>query len=293
MRPQSAKHDPNQPPNQYDAKPVTPGYVNPVYNNFSHLTHASNSKLRSKYILHDKEQLYDESIKLKDQLHKVQTENMQFKTKMQQYEKEIVRKNKEINEIYDQFQSQMPSRLLRAKNESHLITVLKKQLKDLKTEKKERDDEMLAFKKKTKITKLQEMEVEMKMYIDECTRLRHLLEEVIQQNGALGQEDMNAIEQKFAEQANILKQIKQENTQLQQRSKAIETELAKAKGNANPRRSDNVELQNAKKQAESYKKEIENLKKQISIDSEALLKKAEHLTENNKGLMNRLEYNVT
>lgn len=45
---------------------------------------------------------------------------------------------------------------------------------------------MQALKKNTKATKLQELEIEMKMYIDECTRLRHLLEETMRAKNPLG-----------------------------------------------------------------------------------------------------------
>ena len=42
-----------------------------------------------------------------------------------------------------------------------------------------KDEEIEALKKNIRSTQLQEIEVEIKIYIDECARLRQQLEEVI------------------------------------------------------------------------------------------------------------------
>ena len=61
----------------------------------------------------------------------------------------------------------------------HLIQALKKQIKDLKMTISTKEDELIWIWRNIKNTKLNEYEVEMKMYIDECTWLKHLLDEVI------------------------------------------------------------------------------------------------------------------
>ena len=40
-----------------------------------------------------------------------------------------------------------------------------------------KDDEILSLKKDIKSTRLSEMDLELRTYMDECMRLRHLLEE--------------------------------------------------------------------------------------------------------------------
>lgn len=60
---------------------------------------------------------------------------------------------------------------------SNLIQNLKSQVKDLRAEVKKKDDEVIKIKRTLKSTNIQELEVEMKLYVDECTRLRHMLEE--------------------------------------------------------------------------------------------------------------------
>jgi hypothetical protein len=59
-------------------------------------------------------------------------------------------------------------------------------------------EENEALKHNIKSTKISEIEVEMKMYIDECTRLRHQLEEVIKSKDTFADpEELKIIEGKF------------------------------------------------------------------------------------------------
>ena len=60
---------------------------------------------------------------------------------------------------------------------------LKKQVKELKMEMIRKDDELETYKRSVKQTKMVEHEVELKAFKDECTRLRHLLEDTIRNGG--------------------------------------------------------------------------------------------------------------
>ena len=60
---------------------------------------------------------------------------------------------------------------------SNLIQNLKNQVKELRTDTKKKEEEVTKIKRTLKSTNIQELEVEMKLYVDECTRLRHMLEE--------------------------------------------------------------------------------------------------------------------
>ena len=54
------------------------------------------------------------------------------------------------------------------------------------------------MKKNVRSTRLTEIEIENKMYIDECTRLRHQLEEVIKSKDTFADpEEMKLIESRF------------------------------------------------------------------------------------------------
>ena len=56
---------------------------------------------------------------------------------------------------------------------------LKRKIRDLKGENDKKVVEIEALKKNIRCTRLTEIEVEIKMYMEECARLRQQLEEVI------------------------------------------------------------------------------------------------------------------
>ena len=86
----------------------------------------------------------------------------------------------------------------KGKSETHLTNALKRQVKELKMEVAAKDEENQKLRKNIKATKLHEFEVEMKMYVDECTRLRHMLEEVVRSKDPLADpEELANIEEHF------------------------------------------------------------------------------------------------
>lgn len=71
------------------------------------------------------------------------------------------------------------------------------------------------LRRNIKSTKLQEIEVEIKMYMDECTRLRHNLEEVIKSKDTFADpEEMKMIEERFQQQDIMIQSLKNENSEL-------------------------------------------------------------------------------
>ena len=84
------------------------------------------------------------------------------------------------------------------KLESHLALNLKRRIKDIQGQLIQKTDENDSLRKNIKSTKITEIEVEMKMYMDECTRLRHQLEEVIKSKDTFADpEELKIIEEKF------------------------------------------------------------------------------------------------
>lgn len=65
------------------------------------------------------------------------------------------------------------------KLESHLAVNLKRKIRELQSALNNKSGEVEGLKRHIKSTKVAEIEVEMKLYIDECARLRGQLEEVI------------------------------------------------------------------------------------------------------------------
>ena len=66
-------------------------------------------------------------------------------------------------------------------NETFLVMSLKKQVKELKFECLRKEEELDSIKKGLKNTRQQEIDVEIKTYIDECQRLRQLLSDMLRE----------------------------------------------------------------------------------------------------------------
>ncbi len=89
---------------------------------------------------------------------------------------------------------------------------LKKKIRELQTNLSSKQEELEQVKKNIKSTKLAEVEVEMKNYVDECTRLRQQLEEVIRSKDAFADPDeMKAVQDRFQQQEAMLNQLRAEN----------------------------------------------------------------------------------
>ena len=65
------------------------------------------------------------------------------------------------------------------KMDTHLVINLKRKVKDLQVETIRKNEEVEQFKRHIKSTKNAELEIEIKLYMEECARMRHQLEEVI------------------------------------------------------------------------------------------------------------------
>ena len=84
------------------------------------------------------------------------------------------------------------------KLESHLCLNLKRKIKDQQVHIQMKNDEIEGYRRNIKVTKMQELEIEMKMYIDECQRLRTKLEDIIQSKDTFADpQELQIIQEKF------------------------------------------------------------------------------------------------
>jgi uncharacterized protein YlxW (UPF0749 family) len=84
------------------------------------------------------------------------------------------------------------------KLESHLANNLKRKIRELQAEVTNKSNEIEALKRHIKSTKIAEIEVEMKLYMDECARLRGQLEEVIRSKDTFADpQEVRMIEERF------------------------------------------------------------------------------------------------
>jgi seryl-tRNA synthetase len=107
-------------------------------------------------------------------------ENMKLKTKIQQIQQELNQRDKELEKLTIKLQQTLSAPNIGPDNvkdvhhftESFIVSQLKKNNRDLKQEVIEKDRLIEQLKRNIKLTKTQEIEIELTVYIDECLRLR-------------------------------------------------------------------------------------------------------------------------
>jgi len=135
-----------------------------------------NSKRIPKNIMQDKETLYDTMLRLKEQVRNLTVENSKLKAKGIQTESELQRKDRLLAEVIERINSESASsNLVKLQKETHLITALKQKVKTLEDDLTLKNKEISELKKNIKITKFKEYEKQIKVYEEECLRLRNLL----------------------------------------------------------------------------------------------------------------------
>ena len=92
---------------------------------------------------------------------------------------------------------------------------MKRKIREIHQDLKIKNDEIELLKRNIKSTKIGEIEVEIKAYVDECTRLRHQLEEVIKSKDTFADPtEIRLIEEKFQQQEMVIAQMRKENSEL-------------------------------------------------------------------------------
>ena len=168
--------------------------IKPVKNSDS----SSMLNKKNRQITTDKEKLYEENLELKQKNNSLNDENLKLKTKLFQLEKELTKKD----------DSSEPG-----KNSSHLLANLKQIVKDLKQQLSEKTSEVETCRKNAKTSKVQELETEVKVFSDECTRLKHHLAEVLKAQGSSFEVSGQALEKNI--QSSIANEaIRRENMEL-------------------------------------------------------------------------------
>ena len=95
------------------------------------------------------------------------------------------------------------------KLESHLTNNLKRKIRELQSDVSTKSNEVEALKRHIKSTKFAEIEVEMKLYMDECARLRAQLEEVIRSKDTFADpQEVRMIEERFQQQELVISDLR-------------------------------------------------------------------------------------
>ncbi|OMJ80903.1 hypothetical protein SteCoe_18763 [Stentor coeruleus] len=199
------------------------------------------TRLKPRRVNIDKERLYEENMALKLKNNNLHEDITRLRTKINQIEKEL-NKREDQNEHTQHIKP------------AHLINSLKSTIKDLKSEINSKNDEIIKLKRNIRSTKINEIELEVQAYIDECTRLRHHLEEIMKQRET--PQANQVIEDKTTQNSFIVNNLKKENEDLSAALKIGNDEVNKWKERVN-------ELEKLKKKSLVKKNELIGAKNEI------------------------------
>jgi len=200
--------------------------------------------------------------------------NLGLKAQIAQYEREIERKDKAIQILLNKMSLEQPNSLMtEITKPKHLATALKNQIRDNKEDLRLKEEEIKVLRKSLKVTRVQEMEVEIKMFADERTRLKHIIEEIIKQRAATySAKDLVEFEGKIVQQETLLANLRQENADIANAIKGKDEELVNWKNIQEKLQKRLNELEDEVKentknrtQMNETRKELQKLKDQLAI----------------------------
>lgn len=246
------------------------------YNNFASIVtdintkkiNYSSNKTRGKNINLEKERLYDENINLKNIINELKQEISNLKSENYKFSLELNKKDKMIEEILIDSQSNMfnnnplnESKVLSKAKETHLFIQIKKKFKELKNEYKAKCLELETVKKNLKLTKFNEMAIELKTYIDELARIKSLYLITSHQNDISEKKlkDFDDLHQKYTEQQYVI-------LTMQDRIKQSENELKMKNEEINSWKNSNLEKANKINKLSAELKILNEINQKISKD---------------------------
>ena len=150
-----------------------------------------NSTYRKKLIpasmMYQKEDLYDDNIHLKLQLNNYKDDNIRLRTRIAQLMANLRNRDKLFDDLYKS--AFITSAGTPAKNNLNkdvlLMINLKREVSDLKDIIYQKEAEILDLKKDIKSTKIKELEIDLRTYMQECSRLRKIAEHSIRLSGEI------------------------------------------------------------------------------------------------------------
>ena len=149
-----------------------------------------------KKTIHEKEQSYEDSSQMRRVVSILRNENSKLKTRVIQGEHELIQKNKEIKKLIQQINAPLYNTSKTLKKPG-LVQGLKKRIIAIQKENRTLKEGLASLKKSLKMTTIQELNAEIKVYSDECTRLRNMIENNLQGKDYSLSEDTDKIGKKI------------------------------------------------------------------------------------------------
>ncbi|XP_038568819.1 IQ domain-containing protein E [Micropterus salmoides] len=169
----------------------------------------------------EKEDMYDEIIRLKKSLQAQKSDNQQMKAKLRRLEEENSKREKQIEELLDPTKGSEYTRSLvdKKKEGSVVLNGLKQRILKLEQQCREKENALSKLQSELRTTNLEELKITVETYYDEIQRLRVLQEAAEKSSRAeskCSQKQQKALSATVHRLSENLKQLQQENTALRE-----------------------------------------------------------------------------
>ncbi|XP_076004133.1 IQ domain-containing protein E [Genypterus blacodes] len=202
---------------------VTPDFIKQTLTARKHKRSASNgfttpTDYRRK---EEKEDMYDEIIRLKKCLQEQKTDNHQMKAKLRRLEEDNAKREKQIEELLDPTKGPEYTRSLvdKKKEGSVVLNGLKHRILKLEQQCREKENALSKLESELRTTNLEELKITVESYFEEIQRLRMLLEVAEKSSRAeskCSQRQQKALSSTVVRLSDNMKQLQQENTALRE-----------------------------------------------------------------------------
>ncbi|XP_041839908.1 IQ domain-containing protein E isoform X2 [Melanotaenia boesemani] len=186
-----------------------------------HLRFASNGFTLSAGDYREKEDMYDEIIRLKKSLQAQKSDNQQMKAKLRRLEEDNAKREKQIEELLDPTKgSEYTRSLVDKKKEGSVFTNgLKQRILKLEQQCREKENALSKLQSELRTTNLEELKITVETYFEEIQRLRILLgaaEKSSRAESKCSQRQQKALSSAVHRLSENLKQLEQENAALRE-----------------------------------------------------------------------------
>ncbi|XP_008301468.1 IQ domain-containing protein E [Stegastes partitus] len=188
---------------------------------YKHLHSASNGFTLGAGDFRDKEDMYDEIIRLKKNLQAQKSDNQQMKAKLRRLEEDNAKREKQIEELLDPTKGSEYTRSLvdKKKEGSVVLNGLKQRILKLEQQCREKENALSKLQSELRTTNLEELKITVETYFEEIQRLRILLEAAEKSSRAeskCSQRQQKALSSTVHRLSENLKQLQQENAALRE-----------------------------------------------------------------------------
>jgi hypothetical protein len=215
--------------------------------------------------------LYDETMKMKQVTNQLKEENLKLRTRIQQTTKELEKKERIIQDLMQQSQSES-KHLQKYTIDSSIVINLKKKLKEIKERCNSKEEEMRVMKEAIRAGRMKNLEEELSDSIEQCEQLKSNIIQLIKTSPIPASPNkIAALQNKLAEQEEVIKTKRQENFKLAntiqdkdeeiEKSKEFTINLEKKTEKLEAVYRNNIKI---KKIVEDIRKEVQKVKDQIN-----------------------------